>query len=276
MIYGGSKSGGERYAAALNAYRERLPDNVNVYNLVIPTSVEFYCPVNYRKLNGSQRDNIDHIYANLSAGVTPVNAYSVLSRHTDERIYLRTDHHWAPLGAYYAAEEFCKTANVNFTPLSEYEQVTIPGYVGTMYGYSGDERIKNNPEDFVYYKPRNDYDVTYYNYDDPSAPFKSGLFVKQPVSMSYCVFMGGDGKITRIKTDASNNRRLAVFKDSFGNALVPFLTGSFEEIIVIDIRYFPYKAVDYLRENNITDVLFANNIFAANTGSLIKYIEKIM
>jgi hypothetical protein len=88
--------------------------------------------------------------------------------------------------------------------------------------------------------------------------------------------MGGDAKITRINTQVGNGRRLAVFKDSFGNALIPFLTGSFEEIIVIDIRYFPYKAVDYLNENNITDVLFCNNIFAANTSSLIGYIERIM
>jgi len=276
MLYGGNKKSGERYAGVINAYRDRLPVNVNVFDLVNPTSVEFYCPADYRRLNGDQRENINHIYANLKAGVIPVNAYSALAAHTGEDIFLRTDHHWAALGAYYAAEEFCKTAGVPFADISEYERVVIPGYVGTMYGYSGDSRILNNPEDFVYYKPQNDYETTYYNYDDPETPIKSWLFVKQPVSMSYCVFMGGDSKITRINTDVKNGRRLAVFKDSFGNALVPFLTNSFEEIIVIDIRYFPFKAVDYLTDNNITDVLFANNIFAANTDSLIDYIENIM
>jgi len=277
MIYGGYKPAGTRYANVLGAYRDSLPNSVNIYNLVNPTSVEFLCPADYRRLNGSQRDNINHIYQSLKAGITPVNAYSALAAHTDENIFLRTDHHWAPLGAYYAAEEFCKTAGVEFADLSEYEQVVIPGYVGTMYGYTNDSRLKNNPEDFVYYKPLNtDYSVTYYNFSDPSVPIESGLFFKQPVGSSYCVFLGGDEKITRIKTSVGNGRKLAVFKDSFGNALIPFLTGSFDEIIVIDIRYFPYKAVDYLTQNDITDVLFANNIFAANTDSLINYIEKIM
>jgi len=277
MVYGGNKKAGSRYAAAINAYRDALPADVNVFNLVNPTSVEFYCPKDYRRLNGDQRANINHIYGELADGVTPVNAYSALAEHLEEPIYLRTDHHWAPLGAYYAAGEFCATAGVPFADIAEYEQVVVPGYVGTMYGYSGDERIKNNPEDFVYYKPLNtDYSVTYYNYANPSVAIESVLFFKQPIGSSYCVFLGGDEKITRIKTNVGNGRKLAVFKDSFGNALIPFLTGSFDEIIVIDIRYFPYKATDYLIENGVTDVLFSNNIFAANTDSLISYIEKIM
>jgi hypothetical protein len=67
-----------------------------------------------------------------------------------------------------------------------------------------------------------------------------------------------------------------VFKDSFGNALIPFLTGSFEEIYVIDIRFFPYNAIDYLTERGVTDVLFANNIAVANDGYFIGMIEGLI
>ncbi|MCL2634544.1 MAG: DHHW family protein [Oscillospiraceae bacterium] len=273
MLFGGSYAMGERYARAMNAYADRL--DMNVYSMVIPTPIEFYCPRNYRHLSSDQRANTNNINSFLH-NVTPVNIYSALSARVNEDIYLRTDHHWAALGAYYAAEEFAKTAGVPFIPLSEYETVVIPGYVGTMYGYSGDISLKNNPEDFIYYKPPNSYTTTYYNYDNPTVAINSSLFIGQSVGMSYCIFMGGDNKITHIKTDVNNGRRLAIFKDSFGNALVPFFTGSFEEIIVIDIRYFPYKAVDYLTEHGVTDILFANNIFAANTGSMIGYIEGIM
>jgi hypothetical protein len=276
MLFGGSAKQGKRYAEALNAYKDRLGEDVSVYNMLIPTSVEFYCPKNYRHLSGDQRVSMNNIYATLGGSITPVNAYSALAEHTDEAIYLRTDHHWAPLGAYYAAEAFCKAAEVPFAALEEYEEVVVPGYTGSMYGYSGDIRLKNNPEDFIYYKAANEYSTTYYNFNNPSVAVSAPLFVKQKVSGSYCVFMGGDSKITRIITDAANGRKLAVFKESFGNALIPFFTGSFEEIYVIDIRYFPYKAVAYLKEKGVTDVLFANNIFAANTSGMIEYIEKIM
>lgn len=276
MLYGGSKEQGERYAAALNAYRDALADGVNVYSMLIPTSVEFYCPVNYRNLSGNQREDINNITSKLDNGITAVNVYSVLSSKTEEDIYFKTDHHWSPLGAHYAATRFCSAAGVGYLELPDYEKVVIPGYVGTLFGYSGDINLKNNPEDFIYYKPQNNYSTTYYNFDNPAEAIKSALFLEQSVGMSYCIFMGGDAKITHIETDVKNGRILAVFKDSYGNALVPFLVNSFEEIYVIDIRYFPYKSVDYLKQNNVTDVLFCNNIFAANTGSMIACIEDIM
>ena len=77
---------------------------------------------------------------------------------------------------------------------------------------------------------------------------------------TYCTFMGGDNKLTRIETKTDNGRRLAILKDSYGNALPPYLFNSFEQIHVIDCRYFPLNIVDYLHENGITDVLFANNM----------------
>ena len=70
-------------------------------------------------------------------------------------------------------------------------------------------------------------------------------------------------------------RKICVFKESYGNAFVPFLADSFDEIYVIDIRYFGRNAVEYIKENGITDVLFLNNAFAANTNSLIDGIEKL-
>ncbi|MCL2018957.1 MAG: DHHW family protein [Oscillospiraceae bacterium] len=276
MLYGGSYAQGSNYAAVLNSYRQRLSDDTKLYSMLIPTAVEFYCPSNYRSLSGDQRGNINHITSLLDPGITPINVYSALAAQISEEIFLRTDHHWAPLGAYYAAEEFAKTAGVPFTQLSDYEKVTVPGYVGTMYGYSGDIRIKNNPEDFVYYKPPNTYNTVYYNYDNPEVPIHAPLFITQGAGTSYSVFMGGDAKITHIFTDVENGRKVAVFKDSFGNALVPFLVGSFEEIIVIDIRYFPYSAIEYLQIHEVTDVLFANNIFAANTAGMINHLKDIM
>ena len=41
----------------------------------------------------------------------------------------------------------------------------VHDYVGTMYGYTEDVVLKNNPEDFVYYVPKTvEYSTTYYDY----------------------------------------------------------------------------------------------------------------
>ena len=164
MLYGGGFAVGEQYAITLNKYKQAMGEDVNVYSLVAPTSVSFYLPKKFKDMSASETENIDHINSFLQ-GVTPIDAYSTLLPHKDEAIYSRTDHHWSPLGAYYAAEEFASVAGVPFAPLDKYQKVVKEGYVGTLYGFSGSSKLKDNPEDFIYYVPQNTYTCTYYDTD---------------------------------------------------------------------------------------------------------------
>lgn len=267
-VYGGSFSRGESYAACLNTYKNALGENVNVYSLVAPTAVSFYLPDSYSGYTGSEPDNIEHINEHLQ-DVTPVDAYSVLAQHTSEDIYARTDHHWLPLGAYYAASAFAKTAKVPFADLSDYTETTLPGYLGSMYTFTKSAVLQENPENFTYYTPTNRYTTTYYDTNftnERDGNLMINLDNVEPVSW-YLVFMGGDEKITHVKTDATNNRTLVIVKDSYGNALVPYLTQSFTDIYVIDMRYFDLNAVSFMQQVGATDVLFAMNTFSATGGN---------
>lgn len=286
MLYGGNAAVGENYAKVVSKYKKEL-GGVNVYCMVIPTSVEFYCPDSVKQYTSSQLENINNIYSHLENGVKPIDVYSPLSLHSGEDIYLRTDHHWSSLGAYYAAKQFAEAADVPFSDLTGYEEKRVSGYVGTMYSYTQDIVIQNNPEDFVYYVPKNvEYKTTYHNYilGDNNAivgiqkPVEANFFIdfSKNKPMLYCTFMGGDAKITRIKTSAGNGRRLAIFKDSYGNALPQFLFGSFEEIYVLDMRFFTYNAIDFFKEKGITDLLFANNAFHATTKSTVSHYENFL
>lgn len=274
MAYGGSAKGCTGYAQAANKYKEVFGDKVNIYCMVIPTAIEFYCPDKAKKRTKSQLATIRNVFDHLDAGVKPVDIYTTLGQHADEDIYLRTDHHWAPLGGYYAAEAFAKVAGVPFKDLSNYEQRVVHGYVGSMYGYSKDIAIKNAPEDFVFYVPKGiSYQTTYTNYTINSdykvtgvgKPYKAPFFFKfkDGNGGAYCSVMGGDNKLTQVRTGTKNGRRLIILKDSFGNMLPAFLFYSFEEIHVIDSRYFTKDIIAYVDDNKITDILFANNIFKA-------------
>lgn len=279
MAFGGSAKGGVKYAEAANLYKSVLGPDVSVYCMVIPLASEFYTPEKARKLTRPQLPVIRNIYSNLDGGVIPVDAYSALASHADEPIYLRTDHHWAPLGAYYAAEAFAKAAGVPFLSLDNYDEHTIRNYVGTMYGFSKDISIKNAPEDFVYYTPRGiDYTTTYvtinldkkYRPVSESKPYKGKFFQKYSdgSSSAYLTFMGGDYNQTVVRTGLGNGRRLLIIKDSYGNALPGFLFGSFEEIHVIDHRYFRHDVASYVLDNHITDLVMVNNIFNAYSGGV--------
>lgn len=267
-LFGGNKAGGQDYAETVNRFKQELGDSVNVYSMVIPTAGSFYLPQKYKKLMASEKDNIDHINSFL-VGVTPIDAYSALAAHADEYIYFRTDHHWQQLGAYYAAEEFAKTAGVPFAPLSAYERQDRPGMLGSLYGYSKNSvKMKNNPDTFTYYKPTNEFKVTVY---DPNMqnPYKLPLILSDAhysVNNSYMLY-GGDMQVNHVETDVKNGRKLVIIGDSYDNAMFLNLTSSFEEIWVVDMRahlgYFNYNIIDFIRKKGATDLLFAEDTFSA-------------
>ena len=281
MAYGGSSRGGVDYAQSANEYKKVFGPNVNVYCMVIPTAVDFYCPDKAKGCSNEEQPTINNIYAHLGKEVHAVDVYTALGKHVAENIFLRTDHHWAPLGAFYAALQFSKVAKVPFKPLSCYERRVVHGYVGSMYGYSHDISLKNAPEDFVYYVPKNVKYETYYtdyiinkNYEVIGEGKKhKGIFFykyKDGSGGAYCTFMGGDTRITHVKTGVKNHRRVMILKDSFGNALPGYLFYSFEEIHVVDYRYFTKNMRRYVADNKITDILFANNIFNAYSNKICK------
>ncbi len=272
MIYGGGAKSGEGYAEAVNKYKEAFGSAVNIYCMVIPNSTEYYLPDQVKDKSSSMLTTVVNVHEHLVDGVKPVDVYTVLGKHANEPIFLRTDHHWAPLGAYYAAQKFAEVAKVPFRDLSHYDKHVIHNYVGTMYGYSKDIAIKKSPEDFVYYTPKGiGYTTTYidytvdkhFNVTHEGKPVQGQFFYKfkDGSSAAYQTFMGDDKRLTKVVTDTKNHRKLLILKDSFGNALPGYLFYSFEEIHVVDGRYFNKNMKKYVADNGITDILFANNVF---------------
>lgn len=261
---------GNAYTAALQSIKKDLGDSVRVYSMPAPLASEFYLPSNYSDYSVSHKEYFDNLAKKLGNSIESINICDVLAKHQEEDIYLRTDHHWQPLGAYYAAQTFADAAGVPFADLSTYEVLTKEGFVGTMYAFSGDANILNDPETFTYYQPSNKYQTYYYdtsfNYDGTG-----NLLCQTDTPNAYLVFMGGDEQIVKVKTDVKNGRKLCIVKDSYGNAEVPFYTGSFEEIYVVDMRYFNLNLVDFVKQMGVTDMLFtmsSYSVYGQNADNL--------
>ena len=264
----------DEYISAVNKFAEKL-SGVKVYSMVVPTSSEFYVPDDVTGFTASQSEKINYIADGLS-GVTNIDALGALSKHTEEYIYSRTDHHWQPLGAYYAAQQFSKTAGFEFPALSKYKEVSCGGYVGSLYGYSNDINLNNDPDTFTMFISPNDdkLDTTYY-----STSFTNGtagdLFVARNASAYYCSFLGADNLIAKIETGADTGRTLVIFKESYGNGLVPFLTSGFDTIYVCDVRYFDLNGVQFCKDVGATDLLFATCTYTP-AGPNCSYIPALL
>lgn len=263
---------GRKYAEAINEYSRLLkPDGVKVYMLIAPAQAEYYMPEGMASARGAEQRAIKATASYLDPDVVPVFVNDTFLAHRDEEIYNRTDHHWSPLGGYYAAGELAKAAKVKFRPLDSYQADTIHNYVGTMYRFSGDPEVKKAPEEFVYYIPPKGYKAEFIDYKlsggasghtiGESDKHEASFFRRFPdgSGAAYCTFMGGDSHTVAVsETGGTPGRRLLIVKDSYGNAVASNLFGSFEEVHVVDFRYFPHNLPDYIRENHITDLVFIN------------------
>lgn len=272
MLYGGAWGNEIKYSEDVNAYKEALGKDINVYSMVLPTSVSYYLPENYLDLVESEKKDLDSIEEHLK-DVINVDAYTALLKHKQEALYSRTDHHWQPLGAYYASQEFAKVAGVDFADISEYNKHVLSGYVGTLYGYTKSSTLLENPEPFIYYEPKTDVEVTQYT-SSFTNPTETELLLNPDTldNSSYYLVFGMDDNIRHVKTQCKNGRTLVIFKDSYGNALLPFLTSSFENIYLCDVRYFDINAKSFIEEVEATDVLFAMCTYSA-VGPNREYIS---
>lgn len=277
-LFRGNETSSKVYTEAINTYAKYMPESINIYDLVVPTHTEFALPVSDRSVSNEQKPVIDVIKDNLSERVTFVDAYASLRRHYEngEYLYFRTDHHWTALGAYYAYVEFCKSYGIEPVDISVYETGRIEPFLGTFYQSSRDAALRATPDYVEYYMVDTPCTVTRYDaYGQGYAAKLYYTYVKGEGN-SYLAFLGGDFPYMKVQTENKNGKKLMVFKESYGNALVPFLAPHFEEIHIADIRYFPYNAVNFAGQYGITDILFINGLMSASTGARVDEIYSLL
>ena len=269
------------YINLINDFRKEFPD-ANLYAVVIPSAGAYYLP---KKLESKAKPigpAFDYLKANLDPSIKYVDVYNHLAAHTKENIYSRTDHHWQPLGAYYTAKALAEQAGVPFKDLSSYDEHVVHGYVGSMVKYTGDSSLRDYPEDFVYHTPKGvEATTTYISYKtDPDTkkvisetqPYKGDFFHHYPdgAGGAYCTFMGGDHFLVKVETGAPNSRRLLIIKDSHGNPIPSYLFYSFDQIHVVDYRYFTKNLKKYVADNKITDIALAFGLNTTGAGNMQK------
>ena len=66
-----------------------------------------------------------------------------------------------------------------------------------------------------------------------------------------------------------------VIKDSYANALVPYLTEYYDRIIMVDPRYIEDDVGKLSEEEGITDVLFVNNTETISDDAFIAKLQEM-
>lgn len=276
LFYGTDESA-KRYADAMNLYADKLGENIQVYTMVIPTHVEMGLPSRLTDSGtvstNSQAENIGSIYKNLKSNVTPVNCYNALSTHCNAYIYFNTDHHWTGLGAYYAYTAFAGCTGQEVLSLENCTKNEIEGFYGTLSNDVSAELPADTVEYWEFpYETSND---LYYESNGEPQNVSVYYTAAEGGSLTYGVFAWGDQPLEVLHSDRNTGKKIAIVKESFGNALVPYFTYNYDETHVIDFRYWEGNLKTYCQENGITEVLFANGVMSANTEGQIEAMNTL-
>lgn len=275
--YGYNKPAVDEYAEVIKKFGDKIT-TANVYNLLVPTHVEFALPAKYQKLSSKQEPIMQSVYENIGDKVTPVNVYDNLKKHKREYIYFRSDHHWTQLGAYYAYEEYCKTVGEEPFKWDDYETEKIDGFLGTLYARSKSKKLKDNP-DCVEYKPvGGELEAKIYPTSKLEDPYNLTPYAKNSKgSNAYGVFLYADYPLTVIKNpEVKTGKKVAVIKESYGNPFAILLSQNYTEVHAIDIRGFKKNLAEYVKENEIDDVIFINNMIAVGSNARVNELKRML
>lgn len=239
----------DKNIAIIGEFISRCNNDVTV--VVAPNACEVlgdYVPVGLPNVNQEQK--LAELYEDnsLLKGARVVDLSSVLKAHGDEYIYYRTDHHWTTDGAYYAYREISDNpVNIRGISKSCSEQ-----FLGTLYAkYKG---LNVEPDYITYY----DIPVKSYVTDEIE---RDGIYdiSKLDVFDKYGMFMWGNFGRCDLVSNIENGKKAIIFKDSYANCLIPFMTYDYENITIIDLRYYKDSVSDFMLENEDSDVFFINN-----------------
>ena len=242
-----------RKIAAVNEFAERH-DDWNIMFMLVPDAASIL--TDRLPKNAPVRDQKADIYSvekNLTSSIKVIDVAPMFFDHADEVLYYRSDHHWTSLGAYYAFIQATQYMDMDVpTPSFEFLRVS-DSFSGTLASQSG-----VHATDSIYVCLPQGTDTSYYvNYLDTqtrvTAIFSTAALEEKD---QYTVFFGGNHPIVEIWTTANNGRNLLLFKDSYANSFVQFLTTYYDKIIMIDPRYFYSDLGTTIGTYGITDVLF--------------------
>lgn len=189
-----------------------------------------------------------------------VDVSDILLEHKKEDIFYRTDHHWTALGAYYAYTVWAKSCGFDLAPLESYNKTEISNdFYGTIYSKVN---IKVKPDTITIYEPKEEkkYQVEY-NLGEKTT---DTLYEMEQLEGKdkYAVFLGGNNAVVKIKQYPSRAERgkLLIIKDSYAHCFTPFVLEHYQEVEMIDLRYFNMSVLEYIDMNGYDDVLFLYNI----------------
>ncbi len=250
------------FPEAAEIYVECLPENVTV---------------------PSQLEQLDKFYENVDTKIRTVNSYHVLSTFKEDYIYYRTDSRCTANGAYFVYRSLIR--KMGYYPVP-YDHWTISHMKNDVNGDLYDVCLYDSvtPDILDVYTCENSSEiVSVRNFNGNE--WSEGAFYNDSV-LGYgsieSYYIGKPCLLTEIETNVENGKNLLVFKDSYGDNMLPFFTQHYAKIDVIDISCLDRNISEFVEPSDYQQVLILcdadtfthSNAFKFLVGNAVKDGER--
>ena len=225
-------------------YLGLIPTAAEVYRDQLPAGAENFDQAAYLK---KVRESVpDAVWVDMEKWVDGASGVS---------LFYRTDHHWTSAGAWHGYAALMEAMGEPFEPLGTPETVS-ENFYGTLYSSSGVHWLA--PDTIERYVSGES--VTVENFEKGET---HGLYVDSFLGEKdkYASFLGGNTPLYIIRNpEATSEEKLLVVRDSYSDAMAPFLSQYFAEIHLVDLRYYRTSVVEYARENGMDRIFVCYSV----------------
>lgn len=245
----------------MNYINENYLEDSNVFYTIIPDKGYFLDDSKYLKLD------YDDMYSRLEKGIkiSYIDVKTLLM--LDD--YYRTDIHIKQENYFKVIKKIVSSFDLEYRDFN-YEETVFDDFYGASYSkipaFMKPDKLKilsNNIIDSV--------KVKHLEYKD------SSVYDMNKVSSSdlYNIYLSGPSSLIEIDNDnATSERELIIFRDSFASSFAPLLVPYYKKITLIDLRYMKMDLVNNYVDFNNKDVLFSYSTLIVNDSNILRVNTK--
>lgn len=243
-------------------------------------------PMGAQDFGNSNADVLVNMLNNENVPVFDVRENIKNEKLQYDELFFKTDHHWKPDTALWAAGLIADELNRCYGVVIEDNMYDIENYniktyekwfLGSLGKRTG--AWYAGTDDFDVITPKFETDFEFYALTSAGEEYRKGsfedvMFKNEYIENkdyfnvnNYAGYIGGDYKLNKITNkSAPNDKTVLLVRDSFSCAMLPYLSLSSKETIAIDLRHYNEKTlVEYIDEHNIDIVIIAYNPSAFGT-----------
>ncbi len=252
-------------ASKINNIYDKYLDgkSLNIYYTIVPDKSYFledsdvHLKLDYMGLENIMRDNI---ISNIK--------YIDIKNSLKDEYYYDTDTHWRQ--EYIIDVVHIIADNMGFSDKLSYDY-EIKEY-GKFYGAYYGQLAKMLKPDTLRYLTNDTIEKAHtYNYETGKESKVYDIALADKSLDKYDIFLSGaTPMIEIINNNASDNKELVIFRDSFGSSIAPLFIEGYSKITLVDIRYIASDMIGKFIDFNNQDILFIYSTLVINESGALK------